>query len=121
MNSLEQLVLSELLRINLAIPVQIENDVIRAKAEIFAEDLEGWSLEAVTRAFRQLGQKSRFMPALADVIDECRTAKLAIDRERNEVLSRLPAPIVTEEDRAKNIERLTELRERMHKRLRAKA
>jgi hypothetical protein len=100
------------------LPMQIENKVLQVKAKIFAEELEGWSLEAISRAFHQLRRKSRFFPALVDVLDECREAKRAIDRERNEALSRLPAPDdVPPDKRQANVARLMDIKARLDRRL----
>jgi hypothetical protein len=60
--------------------VQIENDVIRAKAEIFAEELEGWSFGTISRAFRLYGRSCKFMPALSEILDQCREAQKLIDQ-----------------------------------------
>jgi hypothetical protein len=97
--------------------VPLEDEILIEKSRLFAEELEGWSLETISRAFRQHGRQSRFLPALSEILDQCREAQKLIAREQSEVQSLLSAPLVTDDERARNIERLKALKIRFNRRL----
>ena len=117
MDPMYQTVLAAFAKLNMLQSIPIESEVLDQKARIFAEELEGWSLETVKRAFQQHGRESRYVPALSEILDHCREAQRAITREKAETQARLAAPDVSTEERARNIERLQAIKDRLNRRM----
>ena len=113
MNEIYQTVLSELSRLNMMLPIQVDDEVLNEKAIIFSEDLANWSPRTIKIAFRDHGRVSRFMPTLSEIIEKCRTASQSLEYKRQRT-NALPMPDrLTDEQARKNLERIKELKQRV--------
>jgi len=70
--------------------------------------------DAAEAAVRVLVQTSRFRPTIAEILTEYKTFARRNSEERTEARG-LPLPEMTEDDRKRNLARITELRQRLEK------
>jgi len=102
-----QTVAAEFVRLNVLLPIQTDHEILSEKARIFAEELASWSPETIRAAFREHTKKSRYMPTLAEIHENCRQASQALEYKRQRERAALSMPEeLPEETRQQNLSRI---------------
>lgn len=99
---------------NLTQAMPIEDEVLNAKAEVYAEDLVNWDPATIDLAFRNFSLNSRYIPALSEIVAGCRMASKSLEYQRQREIASLPMPDhLPEEQRLENLGEIKRLRDRL--------
>ena len=96
----------------MVLPIPIADEVLKEKAEIFAEELLNWSPETIQAAFRDFARTSKYQPALTDIIERCRSCSQSLEYKRQAKALPMPSEL-SEEVRARNLAHLREIKRRL--------
>lgn len=114
MEQIYQTVVKELVRLNLAMPIQVEDKTLKAKARIFAEELAFWKPETIAMAIREYMRHSRYFPTPAEIRDRCKAVSVALEYKGN--VAGLPAPeSLSDEQLRINRDGIKQVRDRIAK------
>jgi hypothetical protein len=109
-----QTVAAEFVRLNVLLPIQTDHEFLSEKARIFAEELAAWNPETIRAAFREHAKKSRYMPTLAEILENCRQASQALEYKRQRERAALTMPEqLPEETRQQNLSRIQVLKKKL--------